>query len=50
MSAFVIGPGAWDTPATVEPVVEPLQAAGHAVVAVDLPCADPDAAAGRVGA
>ena len=43
MSTFVIVPGAWDTPATVEPVTEPLVAAGHTVIIVDLPCADPDA-------
>jgi pimeloyl-ACP methyl ester carboxylesterase len=40
MSTFVIVPGAWDRPATVEPVIEPLEAAGHAVVVVDLPCDD----------
>ena len=38
MSTFVIVPGAWDTPATVEPVVEPLESAGHEVIVVDLPC------------
>jgi pimeloyl-ACP methyl ester carboxylesterase len=38
MSTFVIVPGAWDTPATVEPIVEPLESVGHEVVVVDLPC------------
>ena len=37
MSMFVIVPGAWDTPATLEPLVEPLGSAGHAVITVDLP-------------
>jgi pimeloyl-ACP methyl ester carboxylesterase len=40
MSTFVIVPGAWDTPATLEPPVEPLESAGHAVTIVDLPCDD----------
>jgi pimeloyl-ACP methyl ester carboxylesterase len=40
VSTFVIVPGAWDRPATIEPVIEPLEAAGHAVVVVDLPCDD----------
>ena len=44
MSTFVIVPGAWDTPATLEPLVEPLESAGHAVIIVDLPCDDADAA------
>jgi pimeloyl-ACP methyl ester carboxylesterase len=43
MATFVIVPGAWDTAAAVEPVIEPLAAAGHSVIAVDLPCADADA-------
>lgn len=43
MSTFVVVPGAWDRPATVEPVIEPLESAGHAVVVVDLPCDDADA-------
>jgi pimeloyl-ACP methyl ester carboxylesterase len=43
MSTFVIVPGAWDTPATVEPVTDPLVSAGHEVIIVDLPCANPDA-------
>ena len=43
MSTFVVVPGAWDTPATLEPLVEPLESAGHAVVIVDLPCDDADA-------
>lgn len=38
MSTFVIVPGAWDTPAAMEPIVEPLTSAGHEVVVVDLPC------------
>lgn len=40
MSTFVIVPGAWDTPATLEPLVEPLESAAHAVIIVDLPCDD----------
>jgi pimeloyl-ACP methyl ester carboxylesterase len=40
VSTFVIVPGAWDTPATLEPLLEPLQSAGHAVTIVDLPCDD----------
>lgn len=43
MSAFVIVPGAWDTPATMEPLLEPLGSAGHAVNVVDLPCERADA-------
>ena len=43
MSTFVIVPGAWDTPATVEPILEPLQSGGHTVIAVDLPCERADA-------
>ncbi len=43
MSTFVIVPGAWDTPATIEPVIEPLGSAGHEVVVVDLPCENADA-------
>jgi pimeloyl-ACP methyl ester carboxylesterase len=43
MSAFVIVPGAWDTPATMEPLLEPLGSAGHTVIVVDLPCEDADA-------
>ena len=43
MSTFVIVPGAWDTPATMEPLLEPLGSAGHAVIVVDLPCEDADA-------
>lgn len=43
MSTFVIVPGAWDTPSTMEPVIEPLESAGHEVVVVDLPCGDADA-------
>lgn len=40
MSTFVVVPGAWDTPATMEPLVEVLEATGHAVIVVDLPCED----------
>ena len=43
VSMFVIVPGAWDTPATMEPLLEPLESAGHTVVVVDLPCEDADA-------
>jgi pimeloyl-ACP methyl ester carboxylesterase len=43
MSTFVIVPGAWDTPATLEPVIEPLGSAGHDVIVVDLPCENADA-------
>ena len=43
MSTFVIVPGAWDTPATLEPLLEPLGSAGHTAVIVDLPCDDADA-------
>ena len=40
MSTFVIVHGAWGSPAEMEPVVEPLESAGHAVITVDLPCVD----------
>jgi pimeloyl-ACP methyl ester carboxylesterase len=40
---FVIVPGAWDTPAIIEPLLAPLKAAGHVVIVVDLPCEDADA-------
>jgi len=43
MSTFVIVPGAWDTPATMEPLLEPLGSASHTVIVVDLPCGDADA-------
>lgn len=43
MSTFVIVPGAWDTPSTMEPVIEPLGSAGHEVIVVDLPCGNADA-------
>lgn len=43
MSTFVIVPGAWDTPAVMEPLLDPLESAGHAVIVVDLPCDDADA-------
>jgi pimeloyl-ACP methyl ester carboxylesterase len=42
-STFIIVPGAWDTPATMEPLLEPLGSAGHTVIVVDLPCGDADA-------
>ena len=50
MSTFVIVPGAWDTPATMEPLVGPLESAGHAVIVVDLPCADAGATLERYAA
>jgi pimeloyl-ACP methyl ester carboxylesterase len=43
VSTFVIVPGAWDTPATMEPLLEPLETAGHTLIVVDLPCGDADA-------
>ena len=43
MSTFIIVPGAWDTPSTVEPVVDQLESAGHHVHIVDLPCDRADA-------
>lgn len=43
MSTFVVVPGAWDTPATMEPLIDPLESAGHAMIVVDLPCEDADA-------
>lgn len=43
MSTFVIVPGAWDTPATLDPLLEPLSAAGHQAVVVNLPCEEPKA-------
>jgi pimeloyl-ACP methyl ester carboxylesterase len=43
LSTFVIVPGAWDTPATMDPLVEPLESAGHAVMVVDLPCEEAEA-------
>lgn len=43
MSTFVIVPGAWDTPSTLEPLIEPLASVGHEVIVVDLPCDDADA-------
>ena len=43
MSTFVIVPGAWDTPSSMEPILEPLGSAGHDVVVVDLPCGKADA-------
>ena len=44
---FVIVPGAWDTPAIIKPLLAPLEAAGHAVIVVDLPCNDADATLDR---
>ena len=43
MSTFVIVHGAWGSPAEMQPVVEPLEVAGHAAITVDLPCVDADA-------
>jgi pimeloyl-ACP methyl ester carboxylesterase len=43
LSTFVIVPGAWDTPAAIDPLVEPLESAGHRVIVVDLPCDDASA-------
>ena len=43
MSTFVVVPGAWDTPAVMDPLVAPLGATGNVVIVVDLPCDDPDA-------
>lgn len=43
MSTFVIVPGAWDTPAALAPIIEPLASAGHHVLIVDLPCENVDA-------
>jgi pimeloyl-ACP methyl ester carboxylesterase len=43
MSTFVIVHGAWGSPAEMEPVVEPFESAGHAVVVVNLPCTEPHA-------
>ena len=40
---FVIVPGAWDTPAIIEPLLAPLETAGHAVIVIDLPCENADA-------
>jgi pimeloyl-ACP methyl ester carboxylesterase len=38
LSTFVIVPGAWDTPAVMDPLVELLESAGHEAIVVDLPC------------
>jgi pimeloyl-ACP methyl ester carboxylesterase len=38
LSTFVIVPGAWDTSATMDPLLEPLASAGHQAIVVDLPC------------
>lgn len=40
-TTFVIVPGAWDTPAIVEPLLAPLETAGHSAIVVDLHCDDP---------
>jgi hypothetical protein len=42
VSTFVIVPGAWDTPATTEPVLGPPVSAGHEAIVVDLPCGSED--------
>lgn len=42
-NTFVIVPGAWDTPAIIEPLLAPLETAGHSVIVVDLPCENADA-------
>lgn len=42
-NTFVIVPGAWDTPAIIEPLLAPLAAVGHTVIVVDLPCENADA-------
>ena len=51
MSTFAIVPGAWDTPLTIELVIEPLDSVGHDVIVVDLPCRegrrDPGGVRGR---
>jgi pimeloyl-ACP methyl ester carboxylesterase len=46
LSTFVVVPGAWDRPATIDPVIEPLESAGHTVVVVDLPCEEAEATLG----
>ncbi len=38
MSTYVIVPGAWDTPAALEPIIQPLASVGHDALIVDLPC------------
>lgn len=42
-NTFVVVPGAWDTPRVIEPLLAPLEAAGHTVIVVDLPCENADA-------
>ncbi len=43
MSTFVIVPGAWDAPAALGPIIDPLASVGHDVTIVDLPCENADA-------
>ena len=43
MCTFVIVTGAWDTPLAMEPVIEPLESAGHDAIVVDLPCGNANA-------
>jgi pimeloyl-ACP methyl ester carboxylesterase len=43
VSTFVVVPGAWDRPTVMDPLIPPLDASGHSVIAVDLPCDDPHA-------
>lgn len=50
MSTFVIVPGAWDTPAVMDPLLGPLASAGHRAIVVDLPCADGGASLGDYAA
>lgn len=40
MSTFAVVPGAWDTPAVMDPLIGPMASAGHPVIVVDLPCDD----------
>ena len=39
----VVVPGAWDTPAVMDPLLAPLETTGHAAIVVSLPRGDPDA-------
>jgi pimeloyl-ACP methyl ester carboxylesterase len=45
VSTSVVVPGAWDTPAVMDPLLAPLEATGHAAIVVGLPRGDPDATA-----